>query len=282
MENPHQSNSLAPNDVFAAVNNYFLLFFCISCVISSMFIQELFMSLGQYRVGIGVSSLLGMVVPVALLMRKFPGGFTGQLRLSRPRLVRMVLVVVATCAAIVLIDQIYVINQRFMPVPEDYAEQILELKPGNATQLVISIVGLCMLVPMAEETVFRGMIQRIFSRNMGPIVGVAAAGALFGAVHLNAHLLISIALFGWFLGFLFESTGNLAYSMVAHAIFNGWALFQLATDTTVESGKLPFYLRDVAWVIACLVLLPFLVRLIHRGGSEARALPAAATEPAVD
>jgi membrane protease YdiL (CAAX protease family) len=275
MENQDQSNP-AGRDLFAAVNNYFLLFFCISCVLSSMFIQELFMSVGQYRIGIGVSSLFGIVLPVALLMRKFPGGFTGQIRLARPRIHRLIIVMVATCAAVVLVDQIYVINQHFTPVPEEYAEQIRELKPQNTVQLVVTIIGLCLLVPISEEMVFRGMIQRIFSRNMGPVVGVLLAGALFGAVHLNAHLLISITCFGWFLGFLFESTGNLVYSMVAHAIFNAVALIQLTTDASVESGNLPVYLRDVWMVVVALVLFIFLVRKIHEGGSEAGALPPAA------
>jgi membrane protease YdiL (CAAX protease family) len=188
----------------------------------------------------------------------------------------LILVIVATCAAVVLIDQIYVINQHFTPVPEEYAEQIRELKPGNAWQLVVTALGLCVLVPVAEEMVFRGMIQRIFSRNMAPVLAVLLSGALFGAVHLNAHLLISITCFGWFLGFLFEATGNLVYSMVAHAIFNTVALVQLTTDASVESGNLPVYLRDVWMVVVALVLFIFLVRKIHEGGSEAGPLPPAA------
>jgi membrane protease YdiL (CAAX protease family) len=276
MENQGHSNSPAPNDLFAAVNNYFLLFFCISCVISSMFIQQLFMTVGQYRVGIGISSLFGIVLPVALLMRKFPGGFTGQIRLSKPRLHRLVLVIVATCAVVVLVDQIYVINQHFTPVPEEYADQIRELKPQNTWQLIVTIIGLCILVPISEEMVFRGMIQRIFSRNMGPLLGVLLSGAIFGAIHLNMHLLISITCFGWFLGFLFEATDNLAYPMVAHAIFNGVALAQLTTDASVESGNLPVYLRDVWMVVVALVIFVFLVRKIQQGGSEAEPLPAAA------
>jgi membrane protease YdiL (CAAX protease family) len=283
MENQDQSNYPAGNDVFAVVNNYFLLFFGISCVISSLFIQQLFMSMGQYRLGIGVSSLVGIVLPVALLMRKFPGGFTGQIRVSRPRIHRLVLVIVATCCAVVLVDQIYVINQHFTPVPEEYAEQIRELKPTNAWQLVVTAIGLCILVPVAEEMVFRGLIQRIFARNMIPLLAVLLSGAVFGAVHLNAHLLISITCFGWFLGYLFEATDNLVYSMVAHAIFNTVALIQLTTDASVESGNLPVYLRDVWMVVVALVLFVFLVRKIREGGSEAQLLPETApAEPITD
>jgi len=271
MEEREKSNTphpLQPIDLFSAVNNYFLLFFCASCVLSSIFIQQLFFLAGQYRVGIGVSSILGIIVPVYLLTRKFPPGFFGQIRLAKPRVHRLILVVVAACAAVVLVDEIYVINQHFSPVPEDYADAIRDLKPDGPLEFVVTLLGLCLLVPVSEEIVFRGMIQRIFARNMGAVVGVALAGAIFGAVHLNVHLLISITVFGWFLGFLYQATGNLLYPIVAHAVFNGVALTQLVTDSSVEGGNLPVYLRDVWVVVAALVIIVFLIAKIKEGGSE--------------
>jgi membrane protease YdiL (CAAX protease family) len=130
------------------------------------------------------------------------------------------------------------------------------------------MLGLCLIVPVAEEIVFRGMIQRIFTRNMGAFVGVLLAGAIFGAVHMNAHLLISITAFGWFLGFVFAVTGNLVYPVVAHAIFNTVALIQLVGDESVERGNLPLYLQDVWIVVVALVLFIFLLAKIREGGSE--------------
>jgi membrane protease YdiL (CAAX protease family) len=268
MDVEKKGNTPPTTDIFSAVNNYFLLFFCASCVLSSIYIQQLFFLLGQYRVGIGVSSILGIILPAFLLTRKFPSGFRGQLRIARPRPHRLILVIVAACAAVVLVDEIYVINQRFNPVPEDYAQTIRELKPDGGLEFAVTLLGLCLLVPIAEEVVFRGLIQRIFVRNMGAIVGVALAGAVFGAVHLNAHLLISITVFGWFLGYIYQATGNLTYSIVAHAIFNGVALAQLMTDESVEGGNLPVYLRDVWVVVAALVVIVFLIARIKEGGSE--------------
>lgn len=268
MDEREQRNTGTAPDVFTAVNNYFLLFFCASCVLSSMYIQQLFFLLGQYRLGIGVSSVLGILLPIYLLMRKFPAGVRQQVRFARPQVHRMVLVVILTLAAVVLIDQIYVINQRITPVPEDYADTIRELKPTNVLDFAITFMGLCVLVPVAEEAVFRGLIQQVFTRNMGPLIGVTFAGAIFGAVHLNAHLLISITAFGLFLGFLFHATGNLTYTIVAHAIFNGVALAELTLFPDVGGGDLPVYLRDVWVVVVALVLFVFLVAKIREGGSE--------------
>lgn len=274
MENQDQSNTSTPHDVFTAVNNYFLLFFCASCVLSSMYVQQLFLVAGQNRLGIGVSALVGILLPAFLLLRRFPRGLPGQLRIARPRVHRMILVIVATCAAVVLIDQIYVLNQHFAPVPEDYAEAIRELKPTNVIQFVVTFMGLCLLVPLAEEIIFRGIVQQVFTRNMGGVLAFFLAGATFGAVHLNAHLLISITIFGIFLGYIYYVTGNLAYTIVAHSVFNLIAFAQLAFQSEVEASALPFYVADVRFVVGALVIFIFLLFKTKEGGPE--------TEPPYD
>lgn len=268
MENQDQSNTSTPHDVFSAVNNYFLLFFCGSCVLSSMYIQQLFLVAGQHRLGIGVSALIGIIVPAYLLLRRFPSGLPGQLRIARPRVHRMILVIVATCAAVVLVDQIYVLNQRISPVPEEYAEAIRDLRPANAVQFAITFTGLCLLVPLAEELVFRGLIQQVFARNMNAVIGVLLAGATFGVVHLNAHLLISITAFGFFLGYIYHVTGNLTYTIVAHAIFNMVAFAQLAFQSETEASALPIYLADIRIVVGALVIFIFLLFKTKEGGPE--------------
>lgn len=266
MEDSTQRNT--PPDVFTAVNNYFLLFFCASCVLSSMYIQQLFVLAEHYREGIGVSSLLGIIVPVYLLTRRFPSGVRRQLRIAPPRWPRLLLVIVATAGAVVMVDQIYVITQQFSPVPDDYAEAIRELKPTTAVQFAVTLVGLCLLVPVAEEVVFRGLIQQVFTRNTGALAAIGLAGAVFGAVHLNAHLLVSLTVFGWYLGWVYHATGNLTYTIVAHALFNAVALVQLTWSTDAVAGGLPIYLQDTRIVVATLVVFVFLLFKMKEGGSE--------------
>ncbi len=266
MEDSRQRNT--PHDVFTAVNNYFLLFFCASCVLSSMYIQQLFLVAQHYRMGIGASALLGIILPVYLLTHRFPSGVRAQLRIGRPHLHRLVLVIVAALAAVVVVDQIYILTQHFSPVPEDYADAIRELRPTSTLQFIVTILGLSVLVPVAEEAIFRGLIQQVFSRNMGPILAIALAGATFGAVHLNAHLLISITVFGWFLGWMYHATGNLLYTIVAHGIFNTVALAQLIWVPESEVSDLPIYLQDVRIVVAATVIFIFLLFKMREGGPE--------------
>ena len=265
-DRPHINAQVEGPNLFADVNNYFLLFFGMSCMISSLYIQQMFVLIGQYRAGIGGASLLGIILPLYFLTRRFGGGLRVQLRIAAPRSPQVVFVIVATLCAIVIVDQIYIISQQFYPVPEHYMETIQDLRPTNGRTFVIVFVGMCALVPFAEELVFRGLIQQIFARNMGGVAGFILAGLVFGAGHLNAHLLVSISFFGLILGFIFYATENLTYAIIAHSLFNMVALLQLTFMS--EDTELPFYVHDVRIFVIALVLLVAFLYKIKKGGPE--------------
>ena len=267
-ERPESNTDLKSTDVFTAVNNYFLLFFCSSCVLSSVYLQQLFLYMGLYRVGVAVAPLLAIILPIYLLLRRVGPGFARQIRLTPPQAPRMLYVVMATLATVVIVDQIYLINQQFSPVPPEYIESLKDLRPSDGWNFAIIFAGLCVLVPVAEEMVFRGLIQQVFSRHMGPILGFVLAGLVFGAVHLNAHLLISISFFGIFLSFIYYATGNIAYTVVAHSLFNTIALLQLTLSDAADTTDLPFYLQDVRIFVVSAVLLVFFLYKIKAGDSE--------------
>jgi membrane protease YdiL (CAAX protease family) len=273
-ERPESNTDLKSTDVFTAVNNYFLLFLCASCLLGSMYIQQVFVFIGQYRLGIALSALLAIMLPIWVLLRRVGPGFSKQLRLALPRPPRVVYLILATLATVVIVDQIYLINQQFSPVPPEYMESLEDLRPADAWNFALVFVGLCVLVPMAEEFLFRGMIQQIFTRNMGGVAGFLLAGLVFGAVHLNAHLLISISFFGVILSFVYFATGNLAYTIIAHALFNTIALLQLTFSGAADSAELPFYLRDVRVFVISAVMLVFFLYKTKQGGPE--------TEPPYD
>ena len=259
---------LKSTDVFTAVNNYLLLFLCASCLLASMYVQQVFLYIGQYRLGIGVSALVAIVLPLWVLLRRIGPGVARQVRLAPPRLPRLLYLIFATLATVVVVDQIYLINQQFSPVPPEYIESLQDLRPADAWNFSVIFLGLCVLVPVAEEMLFRGMIQQILARNVGAVAGFLLAGLVFGAVHLNAHLLISISFFGVILSFVYFATGNLTYTIVSHAVFNALALLQLTFEGASESAELPFYLRDVRIFVISVVLLVFFLYKIKQGGPE--------------
>ncbi|MCK5713142.1 MAG: hypothetical protein KAI25_10520, partial [Hyphomicrobiaceae bacterium] len=132
MQDPNGGNyEVGEKTVFAGLNQYFLLFFSVSCVLSSVFIQELFLMAGQIHLGIGLAPIIGILVPIYILTHRFSTGFRGQLQLKSPRLRPILLVVVSTLAMVVVVDFVYIFSQLFLPEPEGYAESMRRIKPDN-------------------------------------------------------------------------------------------------------------------------------------------------------
>ncbi|NIM19278.1 MAG: CPBP family intramembrane metalloprotease [Candidatus Latescibacteria bacterium] len=269
MEERDESNyELETPDIFTVVNNYFLLFFGIACVMSSIYLQGLFVFLDQLRIGISVSSLVGIIIPMYLFFRRSPLGFKQQLRILPPKSTMGVYVILATIMSIVTIDFIYIISQRMFPVPTEFTESLKTLKPEGAGAVAITFLGLCVVVPFAEELVFRGLVQQVFTRNMDGVLAFIMAGLFFGVVHLSAHLLISVSLFGILLGFIFYATKNLTYTILSHAVFNAVSFIQLVTTPADHLDDPPFYIQDTRLLVASVVFLAFFLVKIKKGDTE--------------
>lgn len=259
-------------DIFSALNNYVLLLFALACVLGSVFLQQLFYAMGQLRLGMVVAPILGIILPVYIATRRFPAGFRGQLRIRRPSLVVGLYVAVATACAVVVVDWTYALSQKLMDTPRDYIEGLKELKPTGAPAAVMTFFGICVLVPFAEEVVFRGIVQRIFARNMGSALALVLAGVFFGVVHLTPQLLLSMVAFGIFLGYLFFATSNLTYPILAHCILNTISYVQLLTLPEGELASAPPYAHNWWILLLSFVLLFYLLVRIKKGASaEAKA-----------
>jgi uncharacterized protein len=84
----------------------------------------------------------------------------------------------------------------------------------------IQIVTVSVLAGAAEELLFRGVLQ--------PLVGLPAASAIFGAVHVGGRGFIGYgawaACIGVLFGWLMVTTGGLLAPIVAHAVYDALAL----------------------------------------------------------
>ena len=266
-ERPESNSDLKRRGgIFEVFNQYFLLFFALCCIFSSVFVQELFISLQQYRLGISVAPFLGIVLPIFLLTRQFPTSFARQLRIRRPGLTLTLYVTLATIAMVAVVDHVYVISQQFMPEPEAYLDTLKMLKPSGILPTALTFVGLCIVIPIAEEVVFRGIIQRVFERNMGGIVALLLAGTFFGVLHFNPQLLLSMTSFGIFVGFIFYATSNLTYTILAHAVLNTVAFVQLTFGSGDDLGTAPFYLQDWWYLPLALAVVVILMRETKKKG----------------
>lgn len=268
---PERNYELRPGNVFDALNHYFLLFFGLSCLFGSVFVQQLFAMFGAFRLGIAAAPIVGVVLPCFLITRRYASGFRKQFHIRSVRPATILHVTLATLAMVVVVDHVYVISQQFMPTPEGYLEGLRDLKPDGAGAAIITFVGLCLVVPISEELIFRGIIQHIFAMNMGGVVALVLAGTFFGIIHLNPPLLLSMVCFGLFLGFIFFATSNLIYTMLSHGLLNTVAFLQLATVDDMDTA--PFYTQEWWHLPVAILLVGILLREIKRGAATTPRTP---------
>ena len=116
---------------------------------------------------------------------------------------------------------------RRMAEAEHMSNPVTEvLRSGVTTaELVWILVLLCVVVPVAEEIFFRGVVYRGLRARWGALVAVLASSVFFGAVHLELVHFLPILVLGMILAYSLERTGSLVPAMAIHALNNVVAVF---------------------------------------------------------
>lgn len=94
--------------------------------------------------------------------------------------------------------------------------------PGPTPFKLAAIVSAVVVAPLAEELIFRGLLQRLFASLTGrPAVAVFLASLAFALVHQPWPLQPPVFVLSLFLGMAYLRTGSLLVPILAHALFNG-------------------------------------------------------------
>jgi membrane protease YdiL (CAAX protease family) len=86
--------------------------------------------------------------------------------------------------------------------------------------LIASIFVIGVVPSIAEETLFRGVIQKNLSLRYGILKALIVTSLLFALVHINLSSIVSIFLLGLMLGYLYLKTQNLMYPIILHFFYN--------------------------------------------------------------
>ncbi len=99
-------------------------------------------------------------------------------------------------------------------------EQMLRSVGQNWQFFVLLFLGV-VTAPIAEELFYRGMLYPVFRGYLGPWWGSAVAGIIFGLAHWDLWRTIPLAIGGAVLCYMYEKTGNIWVTMLAHGTWNG-------------------------------------------------------------
>ncbi|HEU5303337.1 MAG TPA: CPBP family intramembrane glutamic endopeptidase [Gemmatimonadales bacterium] len=124
-----------------------------------------------------------------------------------------------------LLGLAWTVTTIWRPARELVALVTDQLGPLLAGCSVLQLALLAALAGVAEEILFRGVVQAGLVRVVSVPVGLVAASVLFGLAHFASRAYAALAtVLGVYLGALFLLQGNLLVPIIAHALYDFVAL----------------------------------------------------------
>jgi membrane protease YdiL (CAAX protease family) len=110
---------------------------------------------------------------------------------------------------------------------EQVAVKYLKTTFQSPALTIVALVSIVIVAPIVEEFLFRGALQTYLKKRLQPKSAILISSACFGLFHFspeqgfgNISLLISLFVFGCFLGYVYEKQGSLYASIGLHMAFN--------------------------------------------------------------
>lgn len=225
----------------------------------------------------GISQLLWMLLPTIFISAYSPLATNGLLRREKGLLADIkVLDIVAlvtgiigvglftqgwgTIQAILLPESIYA---DLLTMAEDNQSILLSIlkNDGSIFSLIRNLIVIALIPAVAEEFLFRGILQRSLEEKMSLYHSVLISSVMFALIHFNLLELVPIAVIGAVLGVSAWSTRSLLLPMVGHFLNNAisvlyvWASgVDVYSTNASESYGQGLQQTSISWIALGLVV----------------------------
>ncbi|MGN0483326.1 MAG: lysostaphin resistance A-like protein [Lachnospiraceae bacterium] len=135
------------------------------------------------------------------------------------------IIVAAVCLSIVWNDVIAM--SGLLEKSRSYQQTADKFYGGT---LFWEVTGTCVLAPLAEELLYRGIVYQRLKSWYGRIVAAIVSALIFGIMHMNFVQFLYAFLFGLFLAYFMEQTGHLYGALLGHMAANLFSVLRTETD----------------------------------------------------
>lgn len=246
-------------------------------IISGAFLYDLGFRFewGDPRAG-GVITVLSCGIMLSLLMSYKKMGYRDLFNPTRNSIASIIFVLVVPIVLTVgggvfWITDLTNLMLLFFPVNESEYMALTRLLDGG----VVSLISTCLIAPLIEEMLFRGVILRAFLENYSVGNAVLLSSLLFALFHMTVSQLPVAFIVGCFLGWLYVRTRSLWPSIMGHFLYNSFAMLLWFTyhSSGSDEGFSPEF-NSIFVMAAALtssaIGVAMLYRILHprRGGLE--------------
>ena len=247
----------------ARVNHWLLMAICGLCFLLYELLQAPFYPLSTplMAAGIMLSAVAGVVLPLLVLTRKLGIPFRGQFQIEKPSPVVSLAVIASTLSLIPALEILTFHMARHFPPDPIYLKFVLKLTPESPVAFGLVILAVAVAVPIAEELLFRGLLQRVLLQHSAPVVAILLVAVSFGAVH-PPYSIPGVIILGIFFGVMALLLENLVYPIMAHAVWNliNLIIARVSPESLGTEIETPFSQNPLLWLMISGLLFIFFSR----------------------
>jgi uncharacterized protein len=167
-------------------------------------------------------------------------------------------------AILLPVNELYTVIVERFPAELPADELVETLRASSPVRVVATGVVFVLLVPILEETFYRGALFRPLLRSMGPRGAIVVTSLLFASAH-ETRAILPIALAGAVLGFARWQSGSVVCSMLLHMTFNAVPFYE-AVQQSAQTGEVAIEHAPVEWVaLSALVAAAIVVFSLRLG-----------------
>lgn len=136
---------------------------------------------------------------------------------------------------------------------EDFYQEIMFAFEKMLHYKVAGFITVCILAPVFEEILFRGILLRgLLQNGTSPIIAIILSSFLFGLAHLNPWQFLGAGFLGAIFGFVYYRTKSLWLVMFLHALNNMISFVMMIKYETMDQNVTDP--TDYVSVVICFVL----------------------------
>lgn len=166
---------------------------------------------------------LGILSVGYLTLRRFRCPQTFRWVLLPPKV--LLSMIVMGIGVAILSDTLDRVVNMFFPIPEELQNWIERLTHWNTAERAAgALIGVALLAPWVEESIFRGAVQQYWERRAGALSGIFATALLFAILHFQPYWFIQLTALGVLLGLLTYRWNSILPAFIVHSTINLWTL----------------------------------------------------------
>ena len=211
-----------------------------------------------------LGAILGVLVPLILLQRLAPFDLRRDLALQRPAPLVLVATGLLAAGALVPTSLLAELSLYLHPADPQWARELQDHLPTTPVGYALVFLSAGLVGPLAEELIFRGVLQQLAARTWGRGAGIVISALVFGIVHGQPWLLLGLLGIGLVLAFVFATTDSLLACWLAHAVHNTLSLALMISAAEIRTEPALPTTGDWVWCAVSLLVLVAIGRWLWR------------------